>query len=91
MRPYVIEKSSGLVLHGRQLDPGSAAPENHKLQYIPRIKCFDCPGKLYTAEPGCVIEDFRVHLGNRKHKENLERRMEKEADLLIREGEETIE
>lgn len=34
----------------------------------------DCPGKLYTAQPGRVVEDFQVHLRNRKHRESVERR-----------------
>ena len=36
----------------------------------------DCPGKLYTASPGQVVEDFQVHLRNRMHREKVQARQE---------------
>jgi SWI/SNF-related matrix-associated actin-dependent regulator of chromatin subfamily B protein 1 len=48
--------------------------ENVKYQWVPRIKCLDCPGKLYTASPENAAENFEVHLMNRKHKDKVEPR-----------------
>ncbi|KAE8154743.1 hypothetical protein BDV25DRAFT_147363 [Aspergillus avenaceus] len=49
----------------------------HKLkyQYLPRIRCHDCPGKLYTPGPGTTVDNFEVHLRNRQHKERVEERL----------------
>ncbi|KAK5002443.1 hypothetical protein LTR28_011415, partial [Elasticomyces elasticus] len=50
-------------------EPGGA---NVKFQFLPRIRCTDCPDKLYTALPGSTVENFEVHLNNRHHKERVE-------------------
>ncbi|KAL2011311.1 hypothetical protein VTN00DRAFT_4029 [Thermoascus crustaceus] len=50
-----------------------------KYQYLPRIRCLDCPGKLYTPGPGTTVENFEVHLRNRQHKERVEERLAKTA------------
>lgn len=50
-----------------------------KYQYLPRIRCLDCPGKLYTPGPGTTVENFEVHLRNRQHKERVEARLAKES------------
>ena len=42
--------------------------------YVPRIKCLDCPGKLYIPGPGTGVNNFEVHLKNRIHREKLLRR-----------------
>ncbi|ORX41203.1 hypothetical protein BD324DRAFT_613614 [Kockovaella imperatae] len=34
-----------------------------------RIKCTDCPGKVYTLGPGETLDNFEVHLRNRQHVE----------------------
>jgi SWI/SNF-related matrix-associated actin-dependent regulator of chromatin subfamily B member 1 len=54
-----------------QLLPG------YKAMYLPRIRCIDCPGKLYTAGPGHSVENFEVHLKNRAHKRAVEKRLMK--------------
>lgn len=56
-------------------------PSNGKVkyQYLPRIRCLDCPGKLYTPGPGMTVENFEVHLRNRQHKERVEARLAKAA------------
>lgn len=42
----------------------------------PRIRCHDCPGKLYT--PGTELcENFEVHLKNRSHREKVEERLKR--------------
>ncbi|CAG7968841.1 unnamed protein product [Penicillium salamii] len=48
-----------------------------KYQYLPRIRCHDCPGKLYTPGPGMTVDNFEVHLRNRQHKERVEERLAK--------------
>ncbi|OXV05986.1 hypothetical protein Egran_06246 [Elaphomyces granulatus] len=48
-----------------------------KYQYLPRIRCHDCPGKLYTPGPGTTVDNFEVHLKNRQHKERVEERLAK--------------
>jgi SWI/SNF-related matrix-associated actin-dependent regulator of chromatin subfamily B protein 1 len=49
-------------------------PENMKYQWLPRIKCIDCPGKLYTASPESPAVNFEVHLKNRAHRDKVEAR-----------------
>ncbi|RUP38409.1 hypothetical protein BC936DRAFT_138397 [Jimgerdemannia flammicorona] len=39
-----------------------------------RIKCHDCPGKLYTPGPGNTLENFEIHLNNRHHRSAVEQR-----------------
>lgn len=53
------------------------AGQNIKYQYLPRIRCHDCPGKLYTPGPGMTVDNFEVHLRNRQHKERVEERLTK--------------
>lgn len=36
-----------------------------------RIKCLDCPGKMYTPGPGLSVENFEKHLKNRQHKQKV--------------------
>ncbi|KAG9028270.1 SWI/SNF chromatin-remodeling complex subunit [Tulasnella sp. JGI-2019a] len=43
-----------------------------------RIKCFDCPGKVYTPGPEETLTNFEVHLKNRRHRENVAARLSKE-------------
>lgn len=52
-------------------------PPGHKVkyQYLPRIRCHDCPGKLYTPGPGMTVDNFEVHLRNRQHKQNVDERV----------------
>ncbi|WAR51880.1 hypothetical protein PtB15_1B316 [Puccinia triticina] len=40
-----------------------------------RIKCMDCPGKLYTVGPGESFTNFDVHLKNRQHRQKVEDRL----------------
>lgn len=46
-----------------------------KFMYYPRIKCLDCPGKLYTPGPETGVNNFEVHLKNRLHREKVEKRI----------------
>jgi SWI/SNF-related matrix-associated actin-dependent regulator of chromatin subfamily B protein 1 len=49
-------------------------PAGCKALYLPRIRCIDCPGKLYNAGPDHTVENFRMHVANRQHKANVEKR-----------------
>lgn len=40
-----------------------------------RIKCLDCPGKLYTPGPGETLTNYEVHLKNRKHRQTVNARV----------------
>ena len=51
------------------------SPSDTKFMYYPRIKCLDCPGKLYTPGPETGVNNFEVHLRNRLHREKVERRV----------------
>jgi SWI/SNF-related matrix-associated actin-dependent regulator of chromatin subfamily B protein 1 len=54
---------------------GTPTPPNIKYMYLPRIRCHDCPGKLYTPGPGTTVENFEVHLKNRQHRERVDARV----------------
>ncbi|KAG8746893.1 SWI/SNF chromatin-remodeling complex subunit [Ceratobasidium sp. 423] len=44
-----------------------------------RLKCLDCPGKLYTPGPDQTLSNFEVHLKNRAHRANVNKRVAAEA------------
>lgn len=75
MRPFSVDASSHESVKAN-LAPGAPAPHGVRLGFWPRIRCNDCPGKLYTAQPGRVEQDFEVHLRNRRHIESTRRRAE---------------
>ncbi|KAF4627612.1 hypothetical protein G7Y89_g10546 [Cudoniella acicularis] len=54
---------------------GQPTPEGIKWMYLPRIRCHDCPGKLYTPGPETTVGNFEVHLKNRQHRERVEARV----------------
>ncbi|KAL8674446.1 MAG: hypothetical protein Q9168_001179 [Polycauliona sp. 1 TL-2023] len=51
------------------------SPDEVKYMFYPRIKCKDCPGKLYTPGPEMGVNNFEVHLKNRLHREKVEARV----------------
>ena len=53
----------------------SPVPPDHKFYYYPRIKCKDCPGKLYTPGPDYGVDNFEVHLKNRHHRDRVASRI----------------
>lgn len=55
--------------------PDAPPLENVKYMYYPRIKCKDCPGKLYTPGPEMGVNNFEVHLKNRIHREKVDKRV----------------
>ncbi|KAJ7900512.1 hypothetical protein B0H13DRAFT_1622358 [Mycena leptocephala] len=40
-----------------------------------RIKCLDCPGRLYMPDPGETLANYEVHLGNRLHRQRVNKRI----------------
>lgn len=40
-----------------------------------RIRCLDCPGKLYTPGPGESLSNYEVHLRNRQHRQRVNERV----------------
>ncbi|KAK4545041.1 hypothetical protein LTR36_003592 [Oleoguttula mirabilis] len=75
MRPYAVDINTAKTVKAN-LEPGAGPPPNAKLQFLPRIRCNDCPGKLYTALPGSVVGDFEVHLRNKKHLNAVQDRLQ---------------
>ena len=80
------ETASHVRFDFTSLAPGSAPPapttnaetgkkQTMKWQWQPRIRCDDCPARLYTALPDETAEKFEVHLKNRKHKAAVEERI----------------
>jgi SWI/SNF-related matrix-associated actin-dependent regulator of chromatin subfamily B protein 1 len=57
-----------------ELLPNGKLPPHIKAYYMPRIRCTDCATKIYTAGPGQTVDNFEVHLKNRGHIANRERR-----------------
>ncbi|KAH0831177.1 hypothetical protein J3R83DRAFT_13754 [Lanmaoa asiatica] len=41
---------------------------SHKAAPEWRVKCLDCPGKLYNPGPGDSLSNYEVHLKNRQHR-----------------------
>ncbi|KAF8208208.1 hypothetical protein K438DRAFT_318444 [Mycena galopus ATCC 62051] len=41
-----------------------------------RMKCLDCPGKLYVPGPGETLSNYEIHLRNRFHRQRVSTRME---------------
>lgn len=70
MKPYVLNASTNQP-EKIVLEPGAPPPPGMKIVFMPRMRCFDCPGKVYTAVPGKVVDDFEVHLRNRVHREKV--------------------
>ncbi|KAK6348152.1 SWI/SNF chromatin-remodeling complex subunit [Orbilia javanica] len=71
MRQVVIDTTTGLsVPHTTPMIPG-----RHITDYTPRIRCVDCPGKLYTPGPNETVENFEIHLRNRLHRERVDARI----------------
>jgi len=40
-----------------------------------RVRCSDCPGRLYTLGPGRTLDNFEIHLKNRGHRANVRTRL----------------
>lgn len=55
--------------------PGATPNSDVKNFFLPRIRCLDCPGKLYTPGPEMTVQNFEVHLKNRQHRERVDERL----------------
>lgn len=80
MRYQAVDSTTNAVVVLPQT--GEPIPDHLKFYWLPRIRCTDCPGKLYTPGPGYSADNFQVHLKNKMHKEKVELRIrgEKKAD-----------
>ncbi|EGD97521.1 SWI-SNF complex subunit Snf5 [Trichophyton tonsurans CBS 112818] len=75
MRYTAVDPNTNLPIpNAAQTHPGQKLP----YKYFPRIRCNDCPGKLYTPGPAMTVENFEVHLKNRNHKEAVAARLARE-------------
>ncbi|KAI5292966.1 SWI/SNF chromatin-remodeling complex subunit, partial [Ascosphaera atra] len=79
MRYSAVDSEAGIPIP----NPAAANKSNIKYYYIPRIRCHDCPGKLYTPGPMQTVDNFEVHLKNRQHKERVEARLAREGGVKI--------
>lgn len=90
MKPYCVNIESGelvsLANNRINIQPGDAPPKGLKVQYLPRIRCLDCPRKLYTAVKDRVVDDFEVHLKNKMHKEQVMKRGEEREESRPRDS-----
>lgn len=59
--------------------PGATVPPGVSFFYLPRIRCHDCIGKLYTPGPDLTVGNFEVHLKNKLHREKVQARVEARA------------
>ncbi|KAF3483328.1 YlSNF5 [Arthroderma uncinatum] len=76
MRYTAVDPTTNLPIpNAAQSHPGQKLP----YKYFPRIRCNDCPGKLYTPGPAMTVENFEVHLKNRNHKEAVAARVGRES------------
>lgn len=41
-----------------------------------RVKCLDCPGKIYTLGPGETLDNFEAHAKYRSHNQNVQARLQ---------------
>lgn len=75
MRYSVLDEKTG---HTTKMDtlPAKKLPQGYKAQFLPRVRCIDCPGKVYTAGPEHTVLNFEVHLKNRLHVEKRKQREE---------------
>lgn len=81
MRYTAVSLETDLPVSGHNNRAPSDKPSsNVKYMYYPRIKCLDCPGKLYTPGPETGVNNFEVHLKNRAHREKVEARVNGEPN-----------
>ncbi|KAI2630681.1 SNF5-domain-containing protein [Hypoxylon sp. NC1633] len=73
MRYSAVDTNTGVPAAVPQ--SGQAIPPHIRYYFLPRIRCLDCPGKLYTPGPDMSASNFEVHLKNKQHKEKVEVRL----------------
>ncbi|KAL9104983.1 MAG: hypothetical protein Q9163_000155 [Psora crenata] len=77
MRYTAVSRETDLPVHNVSSKPNELPPDDIKMMFYPRIKCLDCPGKLYTPGPEAGVTNFEVHLKNKVHRERVEERVKK--------------
>ena len=77
MRYTAVSIETDLPVSSATLKPNEPLTEEVKMMFYPRIKCLDCPGKLYTPGPEAGTTNFEVHLKNKSHREKVEERVRK--------------
>ncbi|KAI1815855.1 SNF5-domain-containing protein [Poronia punctata] len=73
MRYSAVDTTTGMPFPLPQ--GGVPTPPHVRFYFLPRIRCLDCPGKLYTPGPDTSASNFEVHLKNKGHKEKVEARL----------------
>lgn len=53
---------------------GQSLPADTTYTFVPRVKCRDCPGKLYTPGADGTASNFEIHLKNKMHREKVNAR-----------------
>jgi len=62
--------------HQIKMEEMEGIPKEFQMQkWFPRIRCNDCPGKSYNAKPAEVVQNFVIHLNNRKHRDQVDARV----------------
>ncbi|KAI5305108.1 hypothetical protein KEM56_005285 [Ascosphaera pollenicola] len=76
MRHSLVDEVTGQPV----MNPATV-PNNHpvKWYYIPRIRCLDCVGKLYTPGPGHTLDNFDQHINLKAHREKVNARWAKKT------------
>ncbi|GAA5823629.1 hypothetical protein JCM3770_000703 [Rhodotorula araucariae] len=69
LRAKQVDDRFEIIPRPRPIDP-------HAQEW--RIRCLDCPGKLYNLGPGETLDGFLVHFKNRVHRSNVEARIARE-------------
>lgn len=73
MRYAAVDTDTGVPIPSQAMQ--NPLPPNVMHQWLPRIRCNDCPGKLYTPGPDTTVSNFEVHLKNGNHRRTVERRV----------------
>jgi len=74
MRYNVVGKDGKTIVRVDTLNKSAPLSPDHQAKYMARIRCLDCPGKAYAGGPGHTADNFQLHLSNRVHRANVERR-----------------
>ena len=74
MRYSIIDEKTGSSVKADSFSASGSLPAGHKAQFLPRIRCLDCPGKLYNSGPDHTVGNFQTHLNNKQHKQNVDKR-----------------
>ena len=76
MRYTTVSKETDLPVPSKPNE--QPAQGSVKYMYYPRIKCLDCPQKIYTPGPETGVTNFEVHLKNKIHMRRVEERIRKD-------------